>query len=73
MTRPIAIAYFFFQLIIPCFLFRQGVEKHKVKTNDESFTYYLLQPKPRLTSSRSSVAKFMSEKRLLGLKPTISE
>ena len=45
MTKYITVTCFFLQLIIPSFLFGQSIDKHKDKVNDESFTYYVMQPK----------------------------
>lgn len=89
MTRPIGIAYFFFQLIIPCFLFGQGLEKHKVKANDESLTYYLLQSKvevngilvllpgsgenPKSIFDKTDLPQIMSEKGFLIVVPELND
>lgn len=89
MTRHIAVTHFFFQLIIPGFLFGQGIEKHKVKVNDDSFTYYLLQPKvevngillllpssgekPKSIFDKTDLPQIMSEKGFLIVVPELND
>ena len=48
MTKYITVTCLFLQLIFPSFLVGQSIDKHKDKVNDESFTYYVMQPESEI-------------------------
>lgn len=47
--KYITITYIFLQLFFHSFLFGQSIDKHKDKVNDEAFTYYVMQPKLKVS------------------------
>jgi hypothetical protein len=81
------ITCFFLQLIIPIFLFGQSIDKYKGKVNDESFTYYIMQPKlevkgillllpgsgekPKSVFDKTSLSQIMVEKGFLIVVPEL--
>ncbi len=78
----------FLQLSFQSLLFGQSIDKHKIKVNDESFTYYVMQPKlevsgilillkgygekPKSIFDKTSLPHLLAEKGFLTIVPELN-
>lgn len=88
MLKYILVACLFLQIVFQSLLFGQSIDKHKVKIDNKSFTYYVMQPevevsgillllkgygeKPKSIFDKTSLPQLMSEKGFLTIVPELN-
>ena len=88
MIKYILVIFYFLQLIFQSLLYGQSIDKHKVKVNDESFTYYVMHPeleasgilillkgygeKPKSIFDKTSLPQIMAEKGFITVVPELN-